>query len=46
MSRLGFEPKTLALKGPEATSKINGLGAETFQIHALFYNDLHIECPI
>ncbi len=46
VSRLGFEPRTLALKGPLGTSKINLLRDETFQSDTRFYNGLQIGCPI
>ena len=46
VSRLGFEPRTLALKGPQASSKINVLCTDIFQSDTWFYNGLQIGCPI
>jgi len=46
VSRLGFEPRTLALKGPQSTNKINALLAEKFHTDIRLYNDLQIGCPI
>ncbi len=46
VSRLGFEPRTLALKWPQGISKINALLSETFQSATWFYNGLQIGCPI
>ena len=43
---IGSLDGVMALKGPQAISKINALDAETFQSDTWFYNDLQIGCPI
>ena len=46
VSRLGFEPRTLALKGPATMGNNNNLCISTVQWLTCIYNDLQTECPI